>query len=222
MQIRTRLSQLRCFCAWGVEHRYLRVDPTLGVRGPRQPRRLPRGLKLAEVRATLAKAPDARARLVLLLMFQEGLRRREVAGLSLGDIDMDERTMLVVGKGDHERTLPISAETWGALVAYLGTGRIVAGPLIRSLVDGRSALQPATVGRMVSAIMLDAGVKERAYDGRSAHSARHTAATDTLRAGGHLRDVQKMLGHVSLTSTEVYLPLVVNDLRSAMSGRQYT
>lgn len=219
---RTRLSQLRCFSAWAVERGHIRRDPTLGVKGPRQPRRLPRGLKLAEVRAVLAQAPDERSRLVLLLMLQEGLRRREVAGLTIGDIDVAERTMLVTGKGDHQRVLPISDETWRALRAYLGTGRTVAGPLIRSLNDGRSAIQPATIGRLVSALMLSAGVKVRAYDGRSAHSCRHTAATDTLRGGAHLRDVQAMLGHRSIVSTQLYLPLVVHDLRAAMGGRTYS
>lgn len=220
--MRTRLSQLRCFSGWAVEHGYMRKDPTLGVRGPRQPRRLPRGLKLAEVQAVLAHASDDRARLIVLLMVQEGLRRKEVAGLSLGDIDMAERTMLIVGKGDNERVLPVSDETWQALTAYLATGRIVGGPVIRSLRDGRSAIQPGMVGRVVSRTMLAAGVKERAYDGRSGHSCRHTAATDSLRAGAHVRDVQRMLGHVNLSSTQVYLPLVVHDLRAAMGGRQYT
>lgn len=219
--LRTRLSQLRCFCSWAVEHGYSRTDPTLGIRGPRQPRRLPRGLQLTEAQAIVAHAPDSRSRLIVLLMLQEGLRRREVAGLMVGDIDMSARTMLVIGKGLHERTLPISAETWAALVAYLGTGRVVAGPLVRSLKDGRSPIQPATIGRLVSALMLAAGVKQRPYDGRSGHSCRHTAATDTLRAGAHLLDVQHMLGHRSITSTEVYLPLIVNDLRTAMGGRRY-
>lgn len=220
--MRTRLSQLRCFSRWAVEHGHMRTDPTNGVKGPRQPRRLPRGLRLAEVQAILTHAADPRARLIVLLMVQEGLRRKEVAGLALGDIDMAERTMLIVGKGDHERVLPISGETWAALVTYLATGRVVAGPVIRSLRDGRSAIQPGMVGRIVSATMLAAGVKQRAYDGRSGHSCRHTAATDSLRAGAHVRDVQKMLGHVSLTSTQVYLPLVVHDLRAAMGGRAYT
>ncbi len=219
--MRTRLSQVRCFCGWAVEHGFMRTDPTLGVRGPRQPRRLPRGLKLCEVQAVLACAPNPRARLIVLLMVQEGLRRKEVAGLTLGDIDTAERTMLVTGKGDHQRVLPISDETWAALRSYLGTGRVVGGPVIRSLRDGRSAIQPSMVGRIVSAAMLAAGVKERGYDGRSGHSCRHTAATDSLRAGAHLRDVQKMLGHVSLQSTQIYLPLVVHDLRVAMGGRTY-
>lgn len=169
----------------------------------------------------LAEATDGRARLVLLLMLQEGLRRREVAGLTLGDIDMAERTMLVVGKGNHERVLPISSETWAALTAYLAGERIVGGPLIRSAKDHRSPVQPATIGRLVSALMLAAGVKQRPYDGRSGHSCRHTAASDTLKSGAHLRDVQRMLGHIHLTSTEVYLPLIVQDLREAMGGRRY-
>lgn len=219
--LRTRLSQVRGLCAWGVEHGYLAVDPTIGVRGPRQPRRLPRGLRMNDARKLVAAAPDARSRLVLLLMLQEGLRRREVAGLSLGDVDTSERTMLVVGKGSHERLLPISDETWRAMVAYLSEVRVTAGPLIRSLKDGHKAVQPATIGRLVSDTMMAAGIKQRPYDGRSGHSCRHTAASHALLHGAHLRDVQMMLGHRHLSSVETYLPLVVKDLREAMGGRRY-
>jgi site-specific recombinase XerD len=218
---RTRLSQLRTFCQWAVEEGLVVRDPTAGVRGPREPRRLPRGVQRRDVNALLEACPESRARLIVLLMVQEGLRRAEVSRLQLGDIDRDERTMLVTGKGGHQRLLPISAETWRAMGSYLAERPAPNGPLIRSFVDDRSGITPTTIGHLVSDLMADAGVKATAYDGRSGHALRHTMAGDMLKGGAHIRDVQTALGHVSLMVTQRYLPLMVGDLRDAMGGRAY-
>lgn len=218
---RMRLSMLRLFCRWLVEEGVLSKDPTFGVKGPREPRRLPRGLPHQDVDELLEASPDARTKLVMLLMVQEGLRRKEVVGLQVGDIDMAEHVMLVRGKADHERLLPISGETWRALTAYLFEYPAKAGPLIRSLRDGRSPVLASTVGRIVSQMMFVSGTKKAPGDGRSPHALRHTMATDMLRGGAHIRDVQAALGHVTIVSTQRYLPLIVNDLREAMGGRHY-
>lgn len=218
---RTRLSQVRNFAHWAIAHGYLAADPTIGVRGPRQPRLVPRGMTMPEVKRVLSVCADVRSTLVVLLMVQEGLRRCEVAALTMGDIDFDNLLVLVTGKGGHQRVLPLSSETWAAVLAYLDAAPATAGPLIRNYRDGRSALAPVTIGRMVSALMSDGGVKIRAYDGRSAHALRHTAASDMVRSGAHLRDVQAALGHRSIVTTQRYLPWLVGDLRTAMGGRSY-
>lgn len=218
---RTRLSQVRNFAHWAIAHGHMTVDPTIGVRGPRQPRLVPRGMTAAEVTRLLSASPDERCTLVVLLMVQEGLRRCEVATLGMGDIDFGEQLMLITGKGGHQRVLPLSSETWAALTAYLRESPAVAGPVIRNRSDGRSPVSPVTIGRMMSALMSQCGVKTRAYDGRSGHALRHTAASDMARSGAHLRDVQAALGHLSIVSTQRYLPWLVGDLRTAMGGRSY-
>lgn len=218
---RTQLSQIRGFCRWAAMRGLVPLDPTLNIRTPVQPRVVPRGLRAAEVATVLDGATSTRARLVILLMVQEGLRRKEVAGIALGDIDRAEGIVMVTGKGGHQRVLPLANQTQDALDAYLGEWPAVAGPLIRSVVDGRSSVSAVTVGRIVSALMTSTGVKVGPYDGRSAHACRHTAAADMLRSGAHLRDVQAALGHVSIATTQRYLPWVVGDLRTAMGGRHY-
>jgi len=219
--LRTRLSQVKGLCAWAVEEGYLDRDPVARIKGPPQPRLVPRALRSTDVRALLGACGDPRTELVVLLMLQEGLRRKEVAGLAFGDIDLEESLALVRGKANHERVVPLSGETLAALHRYLEERPATAGPLVRSYHDDRSGLAPVTIGRMVSAAMWAAGVKRFAYDGRSAHACRHTMATDMLRKGANLRDVQVALGHASLAATQRYLAWAVGDLRTAMGGRTY-
>lgn len=215
------LSHARAFCLWLVRRGYVRVDPTAELPVIRVPRRLPRALPAEKVAKLLATVPDARGALMCLLMVQEGLRCSEVAALQIGAIDFNDRTIRVVGKGQHERFLPVSEETWRALVAYLREHPATSGPLVRSYRVEWRALAGDTISGMVSEWMSRAGIKKYRRDGVSAHSLRHTSATDMLRAGAHLRDVQHALGHAHLATTETYLPLGVHDLREAMGGREY-
>ncbi|HSH61999.1 MAG TPA: tyrosine-type recombinase/integrase [Acidimicrobiales bacterium] len=218
---RSDLSEVKSFCRWLVRRRYIRVDPTAELPAIRIPRYLPRALPREKITKLISTLPDPRAVLMCLLMVQEGLRCGEVSVLELGDLDFNQRTARVVGKGGHERFLPLSDETWQALAIYLRDHPATSGPLIRSYRQEWRALQADTISGMVSTWMSSAGIKRYRRDGVSAHALRHSAATDMLRGGAHLRDVQHALGHAHLATTEVYLPLVVHDLREAMGGRSY-
>lgn len=218
---RHNLSNVRSFCQWLTRRGYLPVDPTAELPPVRVPRYLPRAIGAPKVAKLLQAAPDARGVLMCLLMVQEGLRCCEVSRLQLGDVDWEGRTLRVVGKGEHQRLLPISEETWAALQSYLAEHPATSGPLVRSYRQEWHSLAPDTISGMVSEWMSRAGIKRWARDGVTGHALRHSAATDMLRAGAHLRDVQHALGHAHLATTEVYLPLVVHDLRSAMGGRRY-
>ena len=213
--LRNQLSIVRSFCRWLVKRGHLKADPTLDIASPRQPRYLPRGLQLLKVTAAFAGAPDARAALILSLMVQEGLRCCEVAELQHGDIDLAERLVLIRGKGGHERALPITAETWRAIHAYLAEHPASVGPLIRSYSRPHRGIGAQHISVLVSQWLHGADVAA------TAHALRHTAATDMLRAGAHVRDVQHALGHQSRATTQKYLPWIVGDLREAMEGRRY-
>lgn len=218
---RHKFTVVRAFCRWLVQHGSVRRDPCVDLRAPKEPRRLPRALKTDVVARVLDACPDDRGRLIVLLMVQEGLRCVEVAGLQIGDLDMTDRVMRVVGKGGHERILPITSEVADALRAHLGTQGWDAGPVIQSRNDPGRPLTPGTISTLVGRWCRDAGVKQLPRDGISAHAFRHTAATDMLRGGAHVRDVQHGLGHKHLATTEIYLPYVVHGLEKAMGGRQY-
>lgn len=221
--LRTRYSHVRGFTRWLVLNGYATSDPMLGMTAPREPVRLPRALPAADVGALLDQCPDSRARLVVCLMVQLGLRRAEVTGLQVGDVERRDGMILVRGKGRRERWLPLTQQTTYALDSYLGEHPATVGPLIRSYHDDRSPITPDHAGRLVSVWMLSSGVKAGAWDGVAAHALRHTAASDVLDGGAHITDVQAMLGHASLETTQQYLrrPDAAR-LRVVMEGRRYS
>lgn len=220
--VRNRLSMIRRFCVWLVASGVVAANPCDGAPRIRQPRSVPRALPTPAVGDLFDALPDARAEVICSLMVQEGLRCLEVARLEVGDIDIDAGVLVVVGKGGHQRMLPVSDETAYAVRRYLLELPATAGPLVRSYAHPTQGLAPHYVSDLVRGWLREAGVKQRALDGVGAHSLRHTAATDVLRAnGGNVVLVQQMLGHASLATTQVYLRTYPDDLRRAMNGRSY-
>lgn len=220
---RNRVSALRTFSRWLLEHRHVDRDFMAGIEAPRPPRAVPRAMAPGDVGELLAACPDARGRLMVWLMVGEGLRCCEVAGLEIGDYDRGPGILTVVGKGGHQRVLPVTKACAQAIDEYLGEFPAGAGPLVRSYRDSGLGLSAKAVGRLVSTWMRDAGVKRRPLDGRSAHALRHTAASDVLDSCGDLRVVQQMLGHAHLQTTAIYLRRArLGQLREAMEGRRYS
>jgi site-specific recombinase XerD len=218
---RAMISNVRGFLAWCVRRKYVRRNVGYDIRGPREPRRNPRALLGDAACRIVAACPDARARFIVVTMLQQGTRCVEISRLQVGDVDRFHGTMHLIGKAQHERILPMMDETALALHEYLMEHPANAGPLVRSYTRPRQPLTPGSISRLVSQIMYDAGVKLAPGDGISAHANRHTALTDMLLSGAHLKDVQAAAGHQHLSSTERYLPYVVHGLESAMSGRSY-
>ncbi len=221
---RHALSALHGFCEWLVLEGHLTVDPSADLARVREPRTVPRALAAVDIERVLRSAPDARMRAIVWLMVDCGLRCVEISRLEVADWDHAARTLLVKGKGGHERLLPVGAQAAHALQMYLGV-RPDRGPLFRSVARGRhytvQALTAQRVSELVAEVMEYAGVHVRG-DGKSAHAIRHTAASDVLDACHDVRLVQQMLGHASLATTQRYLRRAdLNQLREAMGGRDY-
>lgn len=219
---RTFFGIVRRFCRWLVEHSHVRRDPTVGLRSPKPPRAVPRAFAGDDLAAVRRILPDARARCIIALLLDLGLRIGEVARLELGDIDWHSRTVHVIGKGGHQRTLPLVLPTIDAIGAYLHTDppRTTSGPLVRSNVDHRSPLTPVHLSRLVSSWLTTAGVKHAPWDGRSAHAYRHTAAGQLADVEPDLRVLQAFLGHAHLSTTSIYLRrLDTGQLRQALERR---
>lgn len=220
---RAQFSSVKTFCNWLVREGHLKSNPVLEMRPPRQPRTVPRAVDADAVAALLAVVPDVRGRAVVWLMVGMGLRCCEVENLEMGQWDRRSQTMVVRGKGSHERALPVPAEVTAALDAYLAEFPANSGPLVRSYRRPSSALTADALSGLVSEWFRAAHLKRAARDGISAHALRATAASDVLDVCGDLRVVQEMLGHQNLATTSIYLRRSgLPQMRAAMSGRSYT
>jgi site-specific recombinase XerD len=222
--IRVRLSTFRQFCRWCLLHGYMKNDPTLGIRGPRQPRPMPRELSHEEVEKLLCSLPDARAEVIVMLGLVQGLRRSSISAQLREDIDLTGRMMLVTWtKNNAQLWLPLLEDTAQAIEAYYRELPGNTGPLVRSQSHPERGIAPFTIGELIAGWMRDAGVKLHAGDGRSAHALRHTRAGTMLDDGADIREVQAALGHESLGSTYIYLRRRHADsaLRDAMGRRRY-
>jgi site-specific recombinase XerD len=218
--IRLRVGTVRGFFKWAVLEGLIKTDPTLAIRLPKLPRELPRGLKDSQVGRLLAACRDDRERLIVLLMRREGLRAIEVANLQLADIDEEDHSMIVRGKGGHQRYLPIVGEVWSLMQTHLAVRGGSAGHLIQSYQQSYAnpddGLSAKYVARIVGDVFRRAGLRDR---GQSGHALRHTFAHRLLDAGGNLRDAQVALGHVSIATTQRYLGFTaVRELRGLMEG----
>jgi integrase/recombinase XerC len=212
---RNELSIMRGFVAWLQSERHMKRNPLVGVRPPKVPRSIPRALTRTECDAVAAVLPDARAHAIFALMRRCGLRRCEVLGLEVGDWDRAGESLRVVGKGGHERLVPVPDDVAVVLSAYVVWS---AGPMVRTL-DGARGISSSYLGRLVSGWMVEAGVKVAPFDGRACHSFRHSIASEVADTTGDLRVVQELLGHRSLTSTQVYLRRVVlGQVRAALDA----
>lgn len=217
---RVHVSTIRCFVAWAaadghVSQRALSLIPKV-----RSSRAVPRALNGDQAGRLVHSLALPKQRVVVGLMLWCGLRCAEVADLSVEDVNEREATMLVKGKGGHERMVCIPTEFAPILTEWLDIRRRLPGPLVLSSRGGRYT--PHTVSTLVAKWMRSAGVKVAARDGRSAHALRHTAASDVLDQGHPITAVQQMLGHAHLATTAIYLRRArLEDLRKAMGGRDY-
>lgn len=217
---RKKLSIVKGFTRWLARRGHVRRDPAVDVRSPRQPRTVPKVFERTAVAALLDACPDARARLIVLLMVQEGLRCAEVAGLELGDID--GQLVLIEGKGGHQRVVPLVAEVRGALDAYLMERGGHAGPLIENQQHTGRGLTPHTVSDLVRRLCRAAGIKRYAGDGISAHGLRRTCASDLADRDVALLDIAEAFGHEHVQTTRKYYTRHrAARLTTVMEGRWY-
>ncbi|MGH6953395.1 MAG: site-specific tyrosine recombinase [Alphaproteobacteria bacterium] len=219
-----RLSALRQYHRFLVDTRARGADPTATVDGPRRGVRLPKILSRDEVGRLLAAAgrcpgPEG-ARLVALveLLYAAGLRVSELVGLRLSSAAPDRRFILVRGKGERERLVPVGDPALRALEAYRGEREHFLdrgadrGWLFPS--RGREGhLTRRRVGQMLKALALEAGIEPYRV---SPHVLRHAFATHLVGGGADLRSVQEMLGHADIATTEIYTHVLDDRLKTVV------
>jgi integrase/recombinase XerD len=204
------------------------VDVASAVKPPTPGRRLPKSLSLDEVLALLEAAggdsPNdgpltLRNRALLELLYSTGARISEAVGLAVDDVDTENRSVLLRGKGGKQRLVPIGRPAVSALDAYFVRGR----PELARRGRGTPAIFLNARGGQLSRqsawqVLHDSAESAGITRDVSPHTLRHSFATHLLDGGADVRVVQELLGHASVTTTQIYTLVTVNALREVWAG----
>jgi len=212
------LSAVRSFHRFLLREGVTDRDPAAVVPQPRLPRSLPRPLAVEDTRRLL-EAPDdgspagLRDRAILELLYGSGLRISELTGMDVDDLDLEERSLRVLGKGGKEREVPLGSFGHDAVSAYLTRGRpglatvATRGALFLNARGGRLSRQ--SCARLLGRYVRLAGIDRRV----TLHTLRHSFATHLLEGGADVRVVQELLGHASVATTQIYTLVTARHLR---------
>lgn len=217
--IARRLACLRTFFRFCVRENLCPGNPAKGLRTPRTGRKLPHFLSSSEI-LQLIESPPAneylgiRDRAIFEVLYSAGLRVAELVSLNLRDWDRDSNIMRVIGKGRKERIAPIGRYAAGALGRWLEVRRPRETPKPRDkdavfLNKNGTRITTRSIGRMLEKYLQLTGLDKKT----SPHTLRHTFATHLLDGGADLRSVQELLGHKSLTTTQIYTHVSTARLR---------
>lgn len=207
--INRELSAIKAFHRFLVRERILDEDVTSIIETPRAWKKIPDALSAAEVERLLL-APDInthkglRDRAILELMYASGLRVSELAGLTMQMVDFDQEYIRTRGKGNKERVIPIGDAALNFLQRYIVNvrpavlGNVVCDSIFIS--SYRKNMSRQAIWKLIKAYVVQAGITKHV----TPHTLRHSFATHLLEGGADLRSVQEMLGHASISTTQIY------------------
>ncbi len=207
-----KLSAIKTFFRFLRKEEIIDRNPALGVKSPKIEKTLPSFLSEEEMERLFSLLPssttlDVRNRAILELLYGTGIRASELVGLNLSDVNFRNDTVRVFGKRKKERIVPLPRRAREALEKYLEVRGRREGPLFLSKLGKR--LSQRTLQRIVhKSLMLISDAAKL-----SPHTLRHTFATHLLSRGADLRAVQELLGHASLSTTQIYTHLTVKNLK---------
>jgi len=223
-----KIATLRSFYKWMLKRSYVQTNPMLLIRTPKQAKRLPKAITVEQIEKLLS-APDnhstlgARDRAILETLYSTGVRVSELVDLNRNDLDSVEQTLRVRGKGKRERIVPLGSHALAAIRHYLTLlepDTRFKTVRERSALDGNvplfinkngGRLSSRSVRRKLDKYLTMAGLDPSI----SPHTLRHSFATHLLDNGADLRSVQELLGHQSLSTTQIYTHLSSMRLRNA-------
>lgn len=230
-----RSATIRSFLAWAVRENLIATNPAIRLKSPKREQRLPQILQNNQidrifqpvtlpVQTTDSKkyepTPEQlaladRNKLILELLYATAIRVGELVSLDIHDIDLDRRTLRVIGKGNKERTVPFGQPAMHAVDDWLRRSR----PVLRTH-DSEQALLLGRRGKRIDARQARQVVSEALEAlgdtaARGPHALRHSAATHLLDRGADLRAVQEILGHSSLATTQLYTHVSVERLKDS-------
>ncbi len=215
--IARKLSSARSFFRFLLREKLIDLNPFDALHTPKLPKKLPNFLYPEEI-ARLFKTPGStpiglRDRAILEVLYGTGLRVIELVRLNVNDVDDDEGEIKVLGKGSKERIVLFGSKARAALHNYLNDGRrlLAAGQRSPALFINRRGgrLTTRSIERLINQLAKEAGILKKV----TPHTLRHSFATHLLSGGADLRLVQELLGHVSLSTTQVYTHITKERLK---------
>lgn len=231
-----KLASVRCFFRWLVGEGVRRDDPTAGLPMPRLEKRLPRPLSIddceqlitRERRGAVAAAPEGgerarraewmqrRDRALVELLYGTGIRIGELVALDVRDLELRAQEIRVMGKGGKERVVPIPEQARRALAEWLELRRhpgLMGEPLFISLRPRRESAPRRLAAREARRIVAERAIGADLGEHVHPHRLRHSYATHLLDMGADLREIQELLGHASLSTTQKYTAVSIEHLR---------
>ncbi len=222
--IRMQFSALRTFYRFLVERKGLKRDPVRELQLPKLEKKLPLVLTRNQIEELLAApfkvekhrtAPawmPLRDAAIMELFYSSGLRLSELAALNVADVDPYTESVRVLGKGRKERVCPVGAPALAAISRYRAAANVHAGPLF--LNKGRRRISTRSIWLILKRYLRHTSIPISL----SPHKLRHSFATHMLDAGADLRSVQALLGHASLSTTQIYTHVTVERLKKAYAA----
>lgn len=218
------ISGLRAFYKYCLLENISSIDPTTLLEAPKLKRSLPDVLSFDEIESMIAeidlsKPEGGRNKAILETMYSCGLRVSEVVNLRISQLYLDVGFIRVVGKGDKERLVPVGSSAIKYITIYKNEIRVHTSPVkgnedILFLNNRGSKLSRVMIFYIIKDLALKAGIKKTV----SPHTFRHSFATHLVEGGADLRAVQEMLGHASITTTEIYTHLDREFLRKTLEN----
>ena len=217
--IARKLAGIRSFFRYLCREEIIVINPMLRISTPKLEKRLPEFLYEDEI-TLLLEAPDSgtpaglRDKAILEVLYSSGLRVSELVGLDIADIDMEMEYVRAMGKGSKERVVPLGTYALRAVNRYLKEGRTllqgnqVTGALFLNRSGGR--LTARSVRDIVAKYVKQVSIQRKI----SPHTLRHSFATHLLDRGADLRSVQELLGHVKMSTTQIYTHVTKQKLKS--------
>jgi integrase/recombinase XerC len=221
-----KIATLRSFFKWAERRGVASTNPMTAIRTPKQGKRLPRAITMEQIEKLLSTPNERevlgmRDRAMLETLYSTGIRVSEVVDLNIDDVDGTGEALRVRGKGKRERIVPLGSHCTGAMQKFIAMVKADArfAPLWADGGTGKPLFMNKHGGRLSSRSVrrkLDKYLKSAGLDPKiSPHTLRHSFATHLLENGADLRSVQELLGHQSLSTTQVYTHLTAQRLKQA-------
>lgn len=223
--ITRRVVSIRAFTYWGAKHGWLAKDIGRDLVAPKPERALPEILDIdsaseviayLEQRASEEESPNSIRDLAIVeVLYGSGIRVSELVGLDLGDVDRERCTLRVIGKGNRERIVPLGLPALRAIERWLNEARAK----LANYSSGAALFLGSRGKRIDQRVVRDVVYEATEAIGRDVrlgpHALRHSAATHLLEGGADLRTVQEILGHSSLSTTQIYTHVTEERLKKA-------